>query len=149
MRRHRLVLPSLAIAVLLALGVTGSVAAGGRPFTTTLSGTSEVPAGDPDAIGTATVWVNPGTGTVCYSWSVSNAATPIFAAHIHHAVAGVPGPVVVPLPPTTSSSGTGCTTGVSRALALAIIQRPWEYYVNVHNAECPTGAARGQLSRTP
>lgn len=149
MRRHRLVLPSLAIAVLLALGVTAPVAAGGRPFTTTLRGTSEVPAGDPDAIGAATVWVNPGTGTVCYSWSVSNAATPIFAAHIHHAVAGVAGPVVVPLPPTTTSSGTGCTTGVSRTLAMAIVQRPWEYYVNVHNAEFPTGAARGQLSRTP
>jgi len=149
MRRQRLVFVSLAFAVLVAVLVAAPLAAGGRPVTTTLSGTSEVPAGDPDATGTATVWVNPGTGTVCYSWSVSNAATPIFAAHIHHALAGVAGPVVVPLPPTTSSSGTGCTTGVSRSLAIAIIQRPWEYYVNVHNAEFPTGAARGQLSRTP
>jgi hypothetical protein len=148
MGRHRFVL-FLAVALLLALVVAAPVSAGGRPFTTTLRGTSEVPAGDQDAVGTATVWVNPGTGTVCYSWSVSNAATPIFAAHIHLAVAGVAGPVVVPLPPTTPSSGTGCTTGVSRTLAMAIIQRPWEYYVNVHNAEFPTGAARGQLSRTP
>ena len=74
------------------------------------------------------------------------------ATVIAHASASIHGdcrPVVVPLPPTTSSSGTGCTTGVSRSLAIAIIQRPWEYYVNVHNAEFPTGAARGQLSRTP
>ena len=150
MHHRRFVLSVLPIAaVLLASVVASPMLAGGRPFTTTLRGTNEVPAGDPDAVGTATVWVNPGQGTVCYSWSVSNAATPILAAHIHHAVAGVAGPVVVPLPPTGPSSGTGCTTGVSRGLAMAIIQSPWEYYVNVHNAEFLTGAARGQLSRAP
>jgi hypothetical protein len=145
-----MVLPFLAFAIV-ALALLGAtpVLAGGRPFTTTLAGPSEVPPGDPNATGTATVWVNPGTGTVCYSWSVSDAATPIFAAHIHHGVAGVAGPVVVPLPPTGPSSGTGCTTGVSRSLALDIIRHPWNYYVNTHNAEFPTGAARGQLSRTP
>ena len=150
MYHRRLLLPLLVIAALgLASLAAAPVLAGGRPFTTTLSGPSEVPAGDPDATGTATVWVNPGTGTVCYSWSVSNAATPIAAAHIHHAVAGVAGPVVVPLPPTGPSSGSGCVTGVERSLALDIIQNPWDYYVNTHNAEFPTGVARGQLSRTP
>ena len=149
MRRHRVVPLAVAVAALLVSLVATPVLAGGRPFTTTLSGTSEVPAGDPDATGTATVWINPGQGTVCYAWSVSNAATPILAAHIHHAVAGVAGPVVVPLPPTGPSSGSGCTSGVSRDLAIAILERPWEYYVNTHNAEFPAGAARGQLSRTP
>jgi CHRD domain-containing protein len=150
MRRHRMMLPILTVlALLMALLVATPVMAGGRPFTTTLHGANEVPAGDPDAVGTATVWVNAGTGTVCYAWSVSNAATPIFAAHIHHAVAGVAGPVVVPLPPTGPSSGTGCTTGVSRSLAIDILTHPRDYYVNTHNAEFPTGAARGQLSRTP
>ncbi len=149
MHSRRFVLVSLAVVGLLVSLLATPVLAGGRPFTTTLHGANEVPAGDPDATGTATVWVNPGQGTVCYSWSVSNAATPIGAAHIHHAVAGVAGPVVVPLPPTGPSSGSGCTTGVSRDLAIAIIERPWEYYVNTHNAEFPAGAARGQLSRTP
>src|SRR5436190_19780967 len=107
MRRQRLVFVSLALAVLVALLVAAPVAAGGRPFTTTLAGASEVPAGDPDATGTATVWVNPGSGTVCYTWSVSNAATPILAAHIHHGVAGVAGPGVVPLLPTGLPSGPG------------------------------------------
>jgi hypothetical protein len=150
MHRRRIVFPLLVVSTLaLALLAATPVAAGGRPFSTTLSGPSEVPAGDPDATGTATVWVNPGTGTVCYSWSVTNAAMPIFAAHIHHGVAGVAGPVVVPLPPTGQSSGTGCTTGVDRSLALDIVRHPSDYYVNTHNAEFPTGAARGQLSRTP
>ena len=138
-----------ALTLIFALISAAPVAAGGRPFSTSLSGPSEVPTGDPDATGVATVWVNPGTGTVCYSWSVSGAATPIAAAHIHHAPVGVAGPVVVPLPPTGPSSGTGCTSGVDRSLALDIIQHPWDYYVNTHNAEFPTGVARGQLSRTP
>jgi len=150
MRSRRILAPALVVAVL-AVGLVAAtpVLGGGRPFTTTLSGPAEVPAGDPDATGTATVWINPGTGTVCYSWSVTNAATPIFAAHIHHAPVGVAGPVVVPLPPTGPSSGSGCVTGVARSLALDIIRNPSAYYVNTHNAEFPTGAARGQLSRTP
>ena len=150
MRSRRIVVPALVVAVLLVgLVAAPSAFAGGRPFTTTLAGAAEVPTGDPDATGTATVWVNPGQGTVCYSWSVTGAATPIVAAHIHHATAGVAGPVVVPLPPTGVSSGSGCVTGVDRSLAQDIIQHPWDYYVNTHNAEFPTGAARGQLSRTP
>jgi hypothetical protein len=150
MRNRRLGLPFVVIATLaLALLAAAPAAAGGRPFSTTLSGPSEVPAGDPDATGNATVWINPGTGTVCYEWSVSNAATPIAAAHIHRGVAGVAGPVVVPLPPTGQSSGSGCTTGVDRSLALDIIRHPWNFYVNTHNAEFPAGVARGQLSRMP
>jgi len=150
MHRRRFALPLVVlVALAVMLLVAAPVMAGGRPFTTTLAGPNEVPAGDPDATGTATVWVNPGTGTVCYSWSVTNAATPILAAHIHHGVAGVAGPVVVPLPPTGPSSGKGCTTGVSRSLALDIIRNPTDYYVNTHNAEFPSGVARGQLSRMP
>ena len=147
---RRLGAPFFVVATLaLVMLAATPVLAGGRPFSTTLSGTAEVPAGDADATGTATVWINPGTGTVCYEWSVSNAATPIAAAHIHRAPAGVAGPVVVPLPPTGPSSGSGCTTGVDRSLALDIIGHPWNFYVNTHNAEFPAGVARGQLSRTP
>jgi len=149
MQRSHFLVRSLALGLLAVLLAAAPVGAGGRPFTTTLLGTLEVPAGDQDAVGTATVWINPGQGTVCYSWSVTNASTPIFAAHIHVAPAGVAGPVVVPLPPTGPSSGEGCTTGVDRDLALAIIRSPDQYYINTHNADFPTGAARGQLSRTP
>src|SRR5262245_34703665 len=150
MKRRRFAISLIAIVSLGGMMLAaGPALAGGRPFTTALAGANEVPAGDPDATGTATVWVNPGTGTVCYSWSVTNAATPILAAHIHHAVAGVAGAVVVPLPPTGPSTGQGCTTGVSRDLALDIIRHPDDYYVNTHNAEFPSGVARGQLSRTP
>ena len=64
------------------------------------------------------------------------------AAHIHVGAATTTGPIVVPLNPYTG----GCTT-VARELALALIQSPDDYYVNVHNMPFPGGALRGQLDR--
>jgi CHRD domain len=48
---------------------------------------------------------------------------------------------VVPLPEGETS---GCTTIVDD-LAAAISADPEDFYVNVHNAEFPAGAIRGQL----
>jgi CHRD domain len=133
------------LAVVLALASPAS-AAGGRPFTTTLTGAAEVNAqgvpnqGDPDGSGTATLTINPGLGEVCWSITVSG-VDPIFAAHIHIAPVTSPGPIVVPLSPYTG----GCTT-IDRDLARAILIDPSRYYVNVHNATYPAGALRGQLS---
>ena len=142
-----------AAAVLSALTIIGvgavsaAAADGGRLFTTTLTGAAEVNAqgepnqGDPDGVGTATLRINPGQGEICWTITVSG-VEPITAAHIHVAPPTEPGPVVVPLNPYTG----GCTT-VDRALALAIIQDPGAYYVNVHNVPYPAGALRGQLGR--
>jgi hypothetical protein len=144
-KRSRLALAiAITSSLTLALVVAGSAAASGRPFTTTLAGANERPlTGDPDASGTARLWINPGQKTVCWSITVLN-AEPITAAHIHLAPAGSPGNVVVPLNPYTG----GCAS-ITRDLALAIIRDPSAYYVNVHNGTYPGGAARGQLSRTP
>ena len=134
---------------ILALATPASADDGGRPFTTTLLGANEVNAqgvpnqGDPDGMGTATLSINPGLGQVCWTITVSGVA-PVFAAHIHVAPPTAPGPIVVPLNPFTG----GCTS-VDRDLALAIIRDPDAYYVNVHNAQFPAGALRGQLSRQP
>ncbi len=143
--RRRLALAiAITSSLTLALVFAGSAAASGRPFSTSLAGPNEVPtAGDPDASGTARIWINPGTETVCWSITVQNVEA-ITAAHIHLAPAGSPGGVVVPLNPYTG----GCAS-ITRELALEIIRDPSAYYVNVHNATYPGGAARGQLSRTP
>jgi hypothetical protein len=77
---------------------------------------------------------------------VVSGIAPATAAHIHVGAAGVAGPVVVPLAPPTGTS-SGCVTGVSPELIKAITQNPQNYYVNVHNAEFPAGALRGQLSK--
>jgi len=128
-------------ALLLAVLVAAHVAlAGGAPRVTTLSGAEEVPPADPDGSGFATIVLDHGQETVCWAISFANITAP-FAAHIHVAPAGVNGPIVVPLNPIIS----GCTA-VDRDLIKAIIQDPELYYVNVHNADFPGGAIRGQLS---
>lgn len=135
------------IAIVLAILALASIAAdGGRPLSTTLTGAAEVPPADPDGSGTATITFNHGQGEVCFELTVSGIA-PATAAHIHVAPAGVAGPVVVPLSPPTSGSSSGCVSGVDPDLIKNIIQHPEEYYVNVHNAEFPGGAIRGQLSK--
>jgi hypothetical protein len=136
----------LLVAAVAVAGTAGAVQAQGRTLSTTLTGAAEVPGpGDPDGSGTATLTVNPGLGQICYELTVSGIA-PATAAHIHVGAVGVAGPVVVPLAPPTDGTSSGCAE-VSRELALAILMSPSDYYVNVHNAEFPAGAVRGQLSK--
>ena len=132
------------VALLGSMAVAQSRAGSERTLTTTLTGAAEVPGpGDPDGTGTATVTVNVSKKEVCYQLQVSGIATPT-AAHIHAGAAGVAGPVVVGLATPTTGSSQGCAT-VSARLAAQLLARPQRYYVNVHNAEYPAGAVRGQL----
>ena len=117
---------------------------GGALFTASLTGAAEVPGpGDLDGTGTARITVNVGQSTVCYEITVANIA-PATAAHIHEAVAGAAGPVVISLNAPTSGRSSGCAS-VDRELAKEIAKDPTEYYVNVHNAAFLGGAVRGQL----
>lgn len=131
------------------LALTSVAADGGRKFTTTLTGAAELPGpGDPDGSGTATVRLNHGQGEVCWEISVSDITLPATGAHIHVGTVDTFGGVVVPLsPPDESGFSSGCISGVDRDLIKAIIQNPEGYYVNVHNADFPAGAVRGQLSK--
>ena len=43
------------------------------------------------------------------------------------------------------TGGARCVSGVDPALIREIRAHPGRYYVNVHNAEYPGGAVRGQL----
>jgi hypothetical protein len=121
-----------------------TLAIGGAPRVTSLSGAEEVPAADPDGSGFAAITLNVGQRTVCWDLSVTDIA-PATAAHIHSAPAGVNGPVVVPLSPPSSGSSAGCASA-DPTLIQSIIDNPELYYVNVHNADFPGGAVRGQLS---
>ncbi len=137
----RRVLLLVAVAALMVAGSAPALASG-RPLTAELVGSTEVPvAGDPDGMGHATVTLNQGLGEVCWDIMVADIATPR-AAHIHIGEAGVAGGVVVGLTP-----GSGCVDGVDADLIKDIRQNPSNYYVNVHNAEFPGGALRGQLSK--
>lgn len=144
---YRRVLMSLTSSIALACLLAGSaLATGGAPRVATLSGANEVPPADLDGSGSATITLNVGQATVCWDYSVQAIATSYSGAHIHRAPVGVNGPVVVPLSlPDAAGNASGCRTA-DPALIQAIIDFPENYYVNVHNAEFPGGAIRGQLS---
>jgi CHRD domain len=148
--RARPALIALAAAPLLLLPGAAGAADGGRPFATDLTGAAEVPGpGDPDATGDAALTLNQGMSTVCFDLSWADIDGTVFAAHIHEAPAGEPGPIVVPLF-EGSFAGTDavsdCVEDVDAALIKAIRQDPTEYYVNVHSMPgFEAGAVRGQL----
>ena len=109
---------------------------------TELSGEEEVPPGDPDGSGSATIIVIP-PDTICYVLTAEG-IEPATLAHIHQGEPGEAGPVVQGLEPPTSGASGGCTE-TDPELVSDLQENPDEYYVNVHNEEYPNGAIRGQL----
>lgn len=161
---HRRIIGTAVLAVVLAVAAVAPAAAGGGgggnarivTFDITLTGAAEIPGpGDADGTGLAQVNVfakGAGGRTICFAIAVEAITLPATAAHIHEGAAGVAGGVVVTLaPPEPFGSGTtgvsaGCVTGLSSSLVRNIAQHPEQYYVNVHNADFPAGALRGQLA---
>ena len=133
---------SALLASTVVLGSAGAASAA-EVFFTELQGEEEVPVrGDLDGRGFAVVAAIPELGLVCYGIAVFGIA-PASAAHIHEAPRGVAGPIVVGLQAPTGGSSSGCIANQSEAEDIA--EDPADYYVNVHNAEFPGGALRGQL----
>ena len=139
------------IFLLLFVGVSFVIAAqdpqhGGRPLTTTLTGAAEVPGpGDTDGTGTASITLNHGKGEVCYELTVDKIGE-ANAAHLHSGAVDKAGPPILTLKAPAGGSSKECAT-LARDQILAIIKNPENYYVNVHNAEFPDGAVRGQLGK--
>jgi hypothetical protein len=133
------------------LAVVTGADQGGRPFSESLTQevTSTPPyAGDPDGTGTALITINVGLGEICWRTTVSNIALPATASHIHHAVEGIRGDIVIALTaPDETGQAVGCRSDVDPVLLRDILQHPEEYYVNVHTTEFPAGAIRSQLER--
>ena len=114
-------------------------------------GTSNRLAGDPNGRGEAYVFgVDGDATTLCYVLTVDKIGTPL-AAHIHEGAAGTNGPVVVNLAAPADGNAADCLTEgeegkfVGDQTVAEILANPQNYYVNVHNAEFPGGAIRGQL----
>jgi hypothetical protein len=129
-------------------GLAFAAAEGGRPITVQMTGAAEAPGpGDPDGTGTASLRINPGQNQVCYELTAEKIATAT-AAHIHRAPVGKAGPPVVTLDAPASGKSKNCAS-VTPELAKELIQTPEAFYVNVHNAEFPPGAIRGQLAKGP
>jgi hypothetical protein len=129
-----------------ALLATAAVAhANSRVYVATLYGGNERPAlGDLNAYGVATVTFSSAT-SLCYSILLHNTVANT-AAHIHIGPPQAAGAVVLPLPINASVPlrFANCIAAPA-ALVTAIRANSQNYYVNVHNAAFPGGAARGQL----
>ena len=109
--------------------------------------------GDPNGRGKAFVFgIDGDPNTLCYVLTVKKIA-PAAAAHIHEAPVGVNGPIVVNLAAPADGDAADCLTegeaGKFPTGESGIVQRilanPEDFYVNVHNADFPDGAIRGQL----
>lgn len=113
-----------------------------------LRGSAEVPGpGDIDGKGEAKITLKMEEHQVCWEIKVKKITLPARAAHIHFGLTGVAGPVVVTLSaPNAEGISRGCTT-VDHELHMNLYMHPEQYYVNVHNADFPGGAVRGQLSQ--
>jgi hypothetical protein len=112
--------------------------------------------GDPNGRGEIYVFgIDGSSTTLCYVLTVEKIA-PATAAHIHKAPRGENGGVVVNLGAPFDGDAADCleegeilpngnAAFPTGELVADILSHPEDYYVNVHNADHPGGAIRGQL----
>ena len=107
-----------------------------------LGGANVTGRGDKDGYGDMAAAVKLTEGKFCYELSVGKIAAAT-AAHVHEGKAGVDGPPVITIA-VTGPRNEVCVEADGKLLR-KIADKPGDYYVNVHNAEFPSGAIRGQL----
>lgn len=117
----------------------------GDTYYATLTGAAEVGGGDPDGYGEAEITIADEFGQICWDLNKISGIGPITAAHIHIGAAGTNGPPVFTLRRAKEGGYKGCTDG-SEWKQNRIEDNPRLFYVNVHTAEYPNGAIRGQLN---
>ncbi len=112
---------------------------------TSLFGEQEVSkgAGD-DAAGDFSAELDLEAGRMCYMLEVEG-LDEVTAAHLHEGAVGKNGPPVVTLQ-LMGDEGDDVCVDVDPALLKKIAKNKAKYYVNVHTAEFPEGAIRGQLN---
>lgn len=115
-------------------------------YRATLLGSEEVGGGDADGIGSAEISISDEFNQICWDLNDIRGIGPITAAHIHSGVRGTNGPPVFTLRPANEGGYKGCADGAEWTQD-RLEGNPSAFYVNVHTAEYPAGAIRGQLSR--
>jgi hypothetical protein len=115
-----------------------------------LSGDQVVPGpGDPDGTAFARFTLSTHDREVCVFFDThENVATPFTAAHVHNAPADAAGPVVITFwEDTPAGEDPFACASADKKLIKDMAENPDQYYVDLHNAEFPDGAIRGQLHR--
>ena len=140
-----LALLALASVALMVPAISGAAA---TQLSAKLKGSEEVQGGDQNGRGEAFVAVKkPKKRKLCFLVNWEKIAPPT-AAHIHKGAKGTDGPVKVTLfedPSGVPGEAVEDCTKVSKKIARKLRKAPEKFYVNVHNAEHPDGAIRGQL----
>ena len=113
-------------------------------FSAQLRGASELAGGDPDGTGVAHITFSDTSQRICVDLQVSNIG-PVTAAHIHRGTSRINGAPMVTLDPPDDDRRDDCFV-VGEDLRNEVRHDPTGFYVNVHTAEFPNGAIRGQIS---
>lgn len=139
----------IALFALLAALPATALSAQSESYIADLTGAAEVPGpGAPGGTGLATLdWRDHEDSLhYCYAISVENIGQAT-AAHLHRGAAGVAGPPVITFDTPGPRGGSDGCVDVSPQLRREIRADPGGFYVNVHTADHPGGAVRGQLER--
>ncbi len=139
------------ITLMLAAGLSGTVARAQLTYEATLSGANESPVNSSTATGVGTVVLNAAMDQITVDLSYSGLTAPATAAHIHGpAAAGVNANVLFPftgVPAATSGTIPEQTFAIT-STELGYLQNGL-LYMNVHDANFPGGEIRGQLLLVP
>lgn len=90
------------------------------------------------------VTVEPGSTKVCFKMTILG-VDDISAAHIHEGGPDSAGPIAVTLTTPKGKDTEGCVS-TTVSIIEALEKETRAFYVNVHSAEFPDGAVRGQLT---
>lgn len=144
--KHRFFGMIAAAACVFTLAGAAAAQGGQSALTAALTGATEVPGpADSEGSGSARITFAEGPENLCFEIVVRDIA-PATMAHIHGGPAGAAGgPPVVRLAAPTSGQSQGCVAA-PQPIVDAIRADPSAYFVNIHNAEFPGGAIRGQLA---
>lgn len=132
----------LTLAPIAMLLVAQSVQAKPAVITATLTGAAETGGGDPDGIGGFKAEADDESGDFCFTLWAEKTEKPTMA-HVHEGAAGSDGKPVATLEVTGKDSDS--CIAMEPELLKKILAAPKDYYVNVHTADFPKGAVRGQI----
>jgi len=138
-----------ATGILLGLAANAGAQGGDSALFAVMTGAKEVDVngehrGDPNGRGSFSATLD--GRQLCYGIQVKNINDPV-AAHIHRGSRRVAGPAVQELsaPAAGDPGASSACVRLSRSLARGLRSTPGRFYVNVHTADLPNGAVRGQL----
>lgn len=113
-------------------------------LTANLSGANEPAGGAPEGNGAFRVEINTDTGDFCYTLYGEKISAPTMA-HVHTGAAGTNGAPVITLDVT--GKGSDMCIAVEPDKLKPIVADPAGFYINIHTADFPAGAVRGQLAK--